>query len=215
MNDLQTGIALLQPAPQFPPLLAVHLLHVDAFKRVKVDRFLFAMTYSSCPFSIGPRLGSACPKTHTHQRGRAGPFARTPHVTNRSLACAEVILMNGHSGTKYCSTIACRLGLHSVESTSHRQRKFLTLISGPKPYEATHKELPKIPKPNLADGVCEISWQTPAPGSLRMFRAPSGRNQADVPLALDQWIYMDEHFDVLGERGKGLEVAGGLGDVCT
>jgi hypothetical protein len=49
---------------------------------------------------------------------------------------------------------------------------------------------------------------------LRMYRAPSGRNQADVPLAPDQCIYMDEHFDVLGEGGKGLEVAGELGDVC-
>src|ERR1700679_3404783 len=109
--------------------------------RSKVDCFRFAMTHFSCPFSIGPRLGSACPKTHTHQWGRAGPFARTPHATNRYLAAAEVILLNGHSGTKYRSTIACRLGLHSVEPTSQRQRKFLTLFSGPKAYEAALRKV--------------------------------------------------------------------------
>jgi hypothetical protein len=66
-------------------------------------------------------------------------FLRFLVIVNRSLAAAEVILMNGHSGTKYRSTIACRLGLHSVEPTSHRQRKFLTLFSGPKAYEAAHE----------------------------------------------------------------------------
>ena len=78
-----------------------------------------------------------------------GPFARTPHATNRSLAAAEVILFNGHSGTKYCSTIACRLGLHSVEPTSHRQRKFLTLFSGPKAYEAALYKITLRNSPNF------------------------------------------------------------------
>jgi hypothetical protein len=39
-------------------------------------------------------------------------------------------------------------------------------------------ELPEIPKPNLADGVCEISWQTPAPGFLECSGRPAVADEA-------------------------------------
>jgi hypothetical protein len=42
----------------------------------------------------------------------------------------------------------------------------------------THTELPEIPQPNLADGACEISWQTPAPGFLKCSGRPAVADEA-------------------------------------
>jgi hypothetical protein len=56
-------------------------------------------------------------------------------ATNQCIAAAEVMLKDGHKGTKQMSTIACRLDLRRLERLHWHQRKFLVQYIAPQTRE--------------------------------------------------------------------------------
>src|SRR6266404_2482525 len=86
--------------------------------RSKVDFFLFAMAYSLC---ILDWPGSAqLAKPHKLSGGVEPDLFQGLLATKQSIAATEVMLRDGHQGTKTQSTIACRPALSSVH---HRQAR--------------------------------------------------------------------------------------------
>src|SRR6266404_1961079 len=80
--------------------------------RSKVDFFLFAMAYSLC---ILDWPGSAqLAKPHKLSGGVERDLFQGLLATKQSIAATEVMLRDGHQGTKTLSTIACRPALSSV-----------------------------------------------------------------------------------------------------
>ena len=71
MDNRQAGIITGQTPPQISPLLPIHRATTQSF-----ERGLLLLRHSVLLwFGIGPRLGSACEKRQTLQRGQAGPFS--------------------------------------------------------------------------------------------------------------------------------------------
>lgn len=64
-------------------------------------------------------------KNYRHSSGVGPAFFKAGLATNQCIAAAEVMLIDGHKGTKRIATIACRPDLQTIRNPDGARHKFL------------------------------------------------------------------------------------------